>query len=66
MSFFRNPKIIYITFLPLQLRLFSSSNTTEVYRKNVPCPLRKAKRHDFGFPWCVMRGSGCLVSTLFS
>ena len=40
MWFFQNPEIIFHHFLHvLNLDIFLSSNTTEVYREQVPCPL---------------------------
>ena len=45
MWFFQNPEIIFITFSHFELRHFLSSNITEVYREQVPCPLNSS--HSF-------------------
>ena len=39
MWFFQNPEIIFYHFLSIFNRHFLSSNTTEVYREQVPCSL---------------------------
>ena len=45
MWFFQNPEIIFYHFLHiLNLDIFLSSNTTEVYREQVSCPLNSSHR----------------------
>ena len=44
MCFFQNPEIIFITFSAFLTDIFLSSNTTEVYREQVPCPLNSSHR----------------------
>ena len=46
MCFFQNPEIIFYYFFRIfNLDFFLSSNTTEVYREQVPCPLNSS--HSF-------------------
>ena len=45
MWFFQNPEIIFYHFFRISNRHFLSSNTTEVYREQVPCPLNSS--HSF-------------------
>ena len=50
MWFFQNPEMIFYHFFPhFELRHFLSSNTTEVYREQVPCPLNSS--HSF---WLIL------------
>ena len=44
MWFFQNPEIIFYYFFRIfNLDIFLSSNTTEVYREQVPCPLNSSR-----------------------
>ena len=46
MCFFKNPEVIlYHFFCIFNLDIFLNSNTTEVYREQVPCPLNSS--HSF-------------------